>query len=1269
MTFKRTARVLCFMALAVACAFGQSTTGSLQGTVTDPGDAAVPGVQIELKNNATGAIATTSTGAEGIFVFNSLAPATYTLTVKPATGFKTYTQTAIAVTSNEKRDLGRIVLALGALTEQVSVTANATPVQTASSENTRLIDSNQFSGITLKGRDLFGLLVTVPGMNVGQGDTTRESLPSNAINGGLSGGSGTGGSGTTNFSVDGITDMDTGSNGTLHYEPNIDSIAELRVLSSNYQAEYGRNSAGFAVVTKGGSQEFHGSAYANKRHEMFNAKSFFQNYNGQQKSLYRFFVWGYSIGGPIYIPKVFNTQKRKLFFFWSQEYTRQKPATQSGYYNEPTVAQRAGDFSGYYDSNGSPFPLTDFTTGNPIPNNNLLTLAALNPSGAKLGQGMLNFFPLPNICGQPGVAASGCIVDADPSQKYQRNYYWTFNEKHPRRNDMVRVDLNLTSKLTGWARYINDYDLDQTNGDQALKNSAGQFVPFSVNHPNPGHGYGVGITYTISPTMVNEFTFGKSYNTWDYYPYDQSQLDRANMGNPPSFLNFAADPRFVADQNQPRATLTPGSQFFQVGVPSVSFGGQEANETGFGSPCSGVCPYTNWNHIYSFNDALSKVWGKHNLKAGLYVEHTEKVELDQLGSQYLGVYSFSPSSAMPNNTQDGYANAFLGQFNNYTEGGRLVGDYWFWEVEGFVQDNWRISHRLTLDLGLRLYHQVPTVNTNNNTSDWLASAYNPAKAMRLYYPSCTVSTAAKACPTANQKALDPKTGYQTFFALQGTFVPASVGGYSTTPDPFTGMVKAGTDPNLPNTIWTVPALSPALRLGFAWDVFGTGKTAIRAGFGQFLDAISTQQAQNAGSNPPDIVTRSIYYSALDQVASFANSAAVTPIAPVGTVGQQHIQGSYNGSFAVEQNLGFGTVLTASYVFNLGKHLQISRQLNNVPAYADYNPANANPNVAYLPPNTSGKNLNQNYYRPLPGLGALTYQNFSGNTNYNSLQVSVRRNMTKHLSYGLAYTWMKQMRDSRASPYFTDKFRDYGPSYSPTPHVLVVNYVYEVPNLGQKLNAKPLGWVTDHWTVSGITQWHSNIMTGVPGISFAGTTSTNPQMNWTGGYEGARMTVVHNPSLPSGQVSFAGATPLVLATGSNVNGTPGNQIIDASAFVIPYPCSYTPGATPQQGVGEVMSCYGNAGTGSLIPLPWTHLFNWDLTLAKAFPLKSEKRSVQFRAQIYNIFNHTQFTGANISPQYRWPQWQNGQLQQSNTSLGRFTSAANPRQMSMELRLQF
>ena len=1263
MQVKRVARALCVAALLCGCVFSQTTTGNLLGTVTDPGDAAVPGAQVELKNTATGVILTTTTGGEGIFRFNSLIPATYSLTIKASAGFKTYTQSAIAVTPNEVRDLGRIPLALGSLTEEVSVTAAATPVQTASSENSKLIDPNQMTGITLKGRDLFGLLVMLPGVATTQGDMTNEnSINSVRINGGARQ--------TTNFAVDGITDLDTGSNGTIHFEPNMDSIAEMRVLTSNYQAEYGRNSTAITVVTKSGSQQFHGSAWANKRHEMLNANSFFRNYNAQPKSLYRFFVWGYSIGGPVYIPRLFNTQKTKLFFFVSQEYTRQKPSTQSGWYNMPTAAQRAGDFSGYTDANGVPYPIYDPTTGTPVPNNNISGLAALNPAAAKAGQAILNFLPLPNVCGHSGVSSSGCITDADPSQFYARNYYWSFNESHPRRNDTLRVDYNVTSRLTSWVRYINDYDLWVTNGNFEMKNAQNQWAPFSTDHPNPGHGYGVGITYTISPTMVNEFTFGKSYNTWDYYPHDQSQLDRARMGNPPSFKDFAKDPDFIADQNRPRPTLSPGSQFFQVGIPNISFGGgQEPNEAGFSNPCSGVCPYTNWNDIYSFNDTVSKVWGKHNFKAGVYVERTGKVEMDQLGAQYLGGYNFGSSTAMPNNTQDGYANAFLGNFNSYTEAGRVVGDYWYTDVEAFIQDNWRISRRVSLDVGIRLYHQVPAKNYNNNTTDWVRSAYNPAQAMRLYYPYCTVSTDARACPTANQKAYDPVTGYMTYFALQGTFVPASVGGYTTTPTPFPGMVRAGQHPDVPDTLWMVPTISPAFRLGVAWDVFGNGKTAIRAGVGQFLDQISTQTAQNSSGNPPDIITRSIYYSTLDQIPSFANSAAITPISPPGTIGKQKIQGSYNGSFTIQQKVGFGTVVDAAWVFNLGKHLMLTRQLNAVPMYSQYNPANYNPNVAYLPPNVSGKNLSDNYSRPMPGLGALTYVNFSGNSAYNSLQVSARRNMTKGLSYGLAYTFSKIMSDTRNSPYFPDKFRDYGPSYLPTPHVLAVNYIYELPNLGQKFNLKPLGWVTDHWTISGITQWRSNIRVGVPGISFSGTTSANPQMNWTGGYEGARMIVTGNPQLPAGQVSFAGATRLVQAPGANANGTPGNQILNMSVFVIPMPCSWTPGATPQQGVGQSMACFGNAGPGSIIPIPNTRINNWDMTFSKSFPLKSEKRVIMFRAEMYNIFNHTQFTAANITPQYSWPLWQTGVLQQTNANLGRYTSAATPRQMSMSLRLQF
>ncbi len=588
-----------------------------------------------------------------------------------------------------------------------------------------------------------------------------------------------------------------------------------------------------------------------------------------------------------------------------------------------------------------------------------------------------------------------------------------------------------------------------------------------------------------------------------------------------------------------------------------------------------------------------------------------------------------------------------------------------------------MSRRLTLDVGVRFYHQPPSVNYDHTTTDWVRSSYNPAQAMRLYYPGCTVSTAARACPTANQIAVDPVTGYTTYFSLQGTFVPASVGGYSATPTPFPGMERAtGSNPNLPMTLWNVPSIIPAFRIGVAWDVFGNGKTAIRTGFGQFFNLGSTQISQDLSGNPPDTYNRAVYYSTLDKIPSLASSAGISPAAGYTLTGDQKVHGTYNGSFMIQQKVGFSTVVEAAYVFNLTKHRPVARYINAVPMYSQYNPANYNPNVAYLPANVSGKSLSDNYFRPLRGMANLQEINYSGNSNYNSLQVTVRRNMTRHLSYGLAYTWSKSMSAfgtgeiPTGSPYFTDKFRNYGPFYQPTPHVLVANYIYEVPNLGQRLNVRPLGWVTDHWTISGITQWRSNIRVAAPGISFSGTTTTNPQMNWTGGAEGARVMITGNPQLPSGQVSFAGSTPLVQAPGANANGTPGNQLLNESVFVIPFPCSWAPGATPQQGIGQSMSCFGNAGAGSIIPIPGTRTLNWDMTFGKAFPLGREsRRQLMFRAEMYNIFNHTQFTAANITPTYNWPLWQTGVLQQTNANLGRYTSAATPRQMSMSLRLQF
>jgi len=1286
MTLKRIVQALCVMTLLCGCIFSQNfITGTLQGIVIDPSNAAVANVPVEAKNLGTGVLRTTITSPEGIFVFNSMEAGTYDVTIK-ATGFRAYTEKNVVLNINENRDLGRLALTLGSISEVVSVTAAATPIQTASSENSKLVDSDQMVDLTLKGRDMFSVLATVPGVNFGDtyftgGDSTDTTNgPLNININGVSNSY----DGKQAFEVDGIIDMDTGANSVIMYEPTMDSIAEIRVMTTNYQAEYGRNSGGtISVVTKGGSSEFHGTLHANKRHEMFNANSFFNNYNGNPKSLYRYFVWGYAIGGPVAIPKLPNVLKKKLFFFLSQEYTRTKPNTDYVYSMEATPQQRLGNFAGYANGNGVQYTLLNPTNGKPLTGNNLNTLIGTgfyDPTSAAAGQAMLNFFPLPNLCNAASgpTAPANCITDPVATNNYSRNRLDVFPETYPRHNTTARIDYSPTSKLSGWFRYIADYSLQDTSGSISLLNSAGQSTPYSVYDPRPGHGFGVGVTYTISPTLVNEFTFGKNFNSYDTYPRDPTQLARANMGNPPSFNNFATDPNFLNDLNNWRPEgLAPGSQNFLVGVPQVSFGGgQEPNETGESYLSDN--PYTNFNDVWTVNDAVSKTWHSHNLKAGAYFDYDWKRQREVTGA-YTGNYSFSGSNAaMPANTQDGFANAWLGNFNTYSEGQRMVADWAAIGVEAFIQDNWRVSRRLTLDLGVRFYHDPPVVNIDGNATAFYAPSYNPASAERIYYPGCTISTTGGTCPTADQYSIDPTTGYKTFYALNGTLVPASVGGYSLTPTPFPGMqVMNGHNPyGIPKSMYTTAFLPATPRLGFAWDVFGNGKTALRGGIGQFLNRGSTDQTFNFTGQAPTVYNRSIYFDPISQIPNFANSAAITPIGASQFLGKQKLEGTYDGSLMIQQNVGFSTVLEASYVFNLRRHIPDTRQLNAIPIFGEYNPSWANPLNGYLYANASGKDLSDNYFRPYQGLGAITESEFEQATDYSALQITVRRNMTKHLSYGLSYTWGKTMQGS-TSPYWADKFRNWGPAYAGAPQFAEFNYVYEPPNLGQKLNFKPLGWITDHWTVSGITSIRANRMTGVPGISFSGTSTTNASPNFTGSAEGARMFVEGSPNLTSGPVSFVGGPavgtqqglPGMTTTGYLANGTAGNQILNEAAFVIPFPCSYAPASTPQMGIGESMECFGNAGAGSIVKIPHTRVDNWDMTFSKSFPIKSEKRALMFRAEMYNIFNHTQYNGWNTGPTYDWNNWKNGVNVQTNSSLGRFTGALNPRQMSMSLQFRF
>jgi hypothetical protein len=1151
----------CFASLVASTAWGQSSS-SVKGTAVDPSGAAVPGVACTLSSPATGVAYRTTTDSSGNFVFPTVLAGSYDLILSGA-GFQTMQYTSIVVTASQVRSLGSFTLQVGAVRESVQVTADVVDVQLASSEKSGLITPQQLNDIAVRGRDFFSVLTTVPGvLDTSARRETIDSRGSNTVTiNGLR-------ANQKNMQVDGVTEQDVGDNNGMTWQPNMDSVAEIKVLTSNYQAEFGRAAGGvIQLVIKGGSKSFHGSVYDYYRHESLNANNFFNNRSGTPKSLYRYRITGYSLGGPVYIPGKFNQDRDKLFFFWSQEYIGSRVPFGNQFSQMPTALERLGNFSQSYDVNGKLIPITDPLTKAPFPGN-VIPQSRFN----QYGQAILNFLPRPNYS------------DPDPNNAYRWNYYVSGVYPWPKRQDIIRLDYN--PRPTVQLTYRYGQMADKVIGWWGLNGSGAtnfNYPASGIDWRDPGKGQMFRIVKTFSPSLVNEFTFGRNYQEITYDPVNPQEIDRSKIANIPQWYANNRDALWHGrgDENY---------------IPNITFGSQPANTAAM--MLHNNLPYLSQSLITSFTDSVSKVFPAHSIKAGIYVERTHKNHIGSHQQNYRGVFDFGRNVNNPFDTNDGYSNALLGVFNSYWEStARLPSLMRFWIIEYFLQDNWKVNKRLTLELGARFSHQPPTSDENHALAEFDPGLYSAAKAPALYRPTRDAA--------GNRVALDPLSGALAPAALIGLYVPGSG-------DPANGWAVAGKN-GYPAGLYTNNFIFVAPRLGFAYDPFGNGRTAVRGGFGIFVNKPSGNTSFNQNGQPPVAYRPQADFGALD---TFTQSAgALGPgSSQVTLFGNATYPYVMNYSFSIQRQIG-NMSLDAAYTGNVSRHQENRYLLNSIPMYARFDPKNADPTQP-------GKPLADNFLRPYAGQGDIQWQNFSASANYNAFQLSLTRRYTKRLEFGLAYSFSKVLGTASddgntVSSYFPARTYNYGPLSINRTHVVSFNYMYDLPRISTLVGVKPVGWILDDWQISGMAAFQS-------GAPFTPAFSTTDGADITGSSDGPRIVATCDPRVSSGDRTYY-------------------RNFKTECFQRP--------ATRSFGAAAPGLLYGPG------------INNWDFSASKRIPLGSEQRYIRFRAEMFNMWNHTQFATYYTAARF------DATGKQVDPNFGAYASARDPRIMQFSLKVVF
>ena len=1127
----------------------QTTSGSITGSVVDASGNVIPAAVVKLLSERTGEERSATSNETGDFTFPALQPGAYTVSVE-VTGFRLYRKTGNILSAAERLSVGNLALSVGTVTESITVAAQAVTVQTSSTEHSALIGTRQLEQISIRGRDVVSMLRILPGVSQtvdteflgGSFGTQSPNIQGTRSN-------------WNSLQVDGVTGNDLGSPGTFSSPINMDAIGEVKVLMNNYQAEYGRNGASsINIVTKSGSREYHGTAYWFKRHESWNANNFFNNRNGVPLPIYRYTTLGATLGGPVELDRIWKSTKDKVFFFYSFEKSDVKNPQAVRQVTVPNQLERVGDFSQTVDVGNARIPIRDPLAGVNFPGN-IIPPSRLDRNG----QALLNIFPLPNQLNR---------------QVTNGNFNYQFQEAltQPRNQHLFRIDLKPTSR-----------DSVSVRGSTWFADSRGYAV--AAGSSNWGlirqryiftdNGIALNWARVLSARMVNEFTGGVRHSVEKGPPENDEEL-----------RNVLRKDRNLSTLGQ----FFPGNNVLGV-IPQASYGGVPGAAA---ITYDGRFPLRGADTAINFSDNLTYTTGPHIFKAGMAFERIRNYEGEQ--GTYGGSFAFGRDANNPFDSNYAYSNAVLGNFASYTESasrpsneGRKTTMGWF------VQDTWKVSRKLTMDIGLRFVWFNQWYQNSLLASAWNASLYDRSRIPTLYSPVAT---------SQGRRAVNPATGEILPAVYIGAFVPNSG-------SPFNGAVSANSTTYPRGFRDQAPVLYEP-RIGFAYDPFGDGKTAIRTGFGIFHNTVAPG-VRGFSQNPPTQQNPIIYYGSL---SNYLGSAGVLFPNSTSTFEQKAVTPSmFNYTFGVQRDIGRGTVLEVSYVGNAGRHLQVSRNLNVVPYGARYLPQNADPSNPATP-------LLDNFFRPFPGWANITYHEFSSTSNYNSGQFTLNRRFAKGLSLSGAYTYSKAMGFANSDGDGIANYRpvrvwNYGKLGFDQTHMLVVNYIWDLPS-GSRIMPNAVGrLVLDRWQISGITTFAS----GQPsGVGF----STVDTVDLSGGGDGNRIVVTGKAPRDRGDRTFS-------------------QWFNTKVF-----------ARPARGD------FGNAPK-DVFRLPGTA--NYDISFFKTIPLASEKKTLQLRWEMYNAFNHTQFNAVDTGARF------DASGAQVNNRFGEVIGARNPRRMQASLRFRF